>query len=60
MFLEKQIIPTPDGGLIVSIGDKLIKYDKDLNLIKQVTLPSPLPPTQPEGEPPADGRENRR
>ncbi|MCM8769125.1 MAG: hypothetical protein NC911_05555 [Candidatus Omnitrophica bacterium] len=42
MIMDKQIIPTSDGGLIVSIGNKLIKYDKDLNLIREVTLPSPL------------------
>jgi len=47
-----QIIPTPDGGVIVFSGRQLIKYDKDLNLIKKVTIPlpdEPVPSVSPDG-----------
>ncbi|GEM_PF-3456321 len=47
-----QIIPTPDGGVIVFSGCQLIKYDKDLNLIKKVTIPlpdEPAPIVSPDG-----------
>jgi len=33
------MVSTEDGGVIVMIGKTLYKYDKDLNLIKQVELP---------------------
>lgn len=35
---DKSVIPTSDGGLIVSVANKLIKYDKDLNVIKEVEI----------------------
>jgi hypothetical protein len=34
-MMEKSIIATADGGIIVLAGNKLIKYDKDLNLLKE-------------------------
>jgi len=37
-MMSKAIATTEDGGVIVSAGDKLIKYDKDLNLIKEVKI----------------------
>jgi len=36
--MQKQIAPTNDGGVIVFSGNKLLKYDKDLNLIKEVEV----------------------
>lgn len=35
---EKQMVATEDDGVIILIGNKLIKYDKDLNLVKEVEL----------------------
>jgi len=36
--MQKQMVATNDGGVIVMIGNKLLKYDKDLNLVKGVEL----------------------
>lgn len=36
--MQKQMVATNDGGVIVMAGNKLLKYDKDLNLIKEVEL----------------------
>jgi hypothetical protein len=33
-----QVIPTSDGGIIVVSGNRLSKYDKDLNLKKETTV----------------------
>lgn len=37
-MMEKTILMTADGGVIVSAGNKLVKYDKDLNVIKEVEI----------------------
>ncbi|MBF0384359.1 MAG: hypothetical protein HQL27_00665 [Candidatus Omnitrophica bacterium] len=37
-MLEKTVIATSDGGVIVLAGNKLMKYDKDLNLVKEVEI----------------------
>ena len=37
-MMEKTIMPTSDGGIIVVFGNKLTKYDKDLNVVKEVEL----------------------
>ena len=37
-MMQKQIVATGDGGIIVAVGNKLIKYDKDLNVVKEVEL----------------------
>lgn len=36
--MQKQMVATNDGGVIVLVGNKLLKYDKDLNLVKEVEL----------------------
>ncbi len=36
--MQKQMAPTDDGGVIIMVGNKLLKYDKDLNLVKQADL----------------------
>ena len=36
--MQKQMVPTNDGGVIVMIGNKLLKYDKDLNLVKEAEV----------------------
>ena len=32
------VVGMEDGGVVVLMGDKLVKYDKDLNQEKEVTL----------------------
>ena len=39
--MEKSIVASNDGGVIVLAGHKLYKYDKNLNLVKEVELPRP-------------------
>lgn len=39
-MMEKKVVATSDGGIIVVTGSKLLKYDKDLNLIKEVEIKS--------------------
>ena len=36
--MQKQMVATNDSGVIVLAGNKLLKYDKDLNLVKEVEL----------------------
>ena len=38
MMMNKSMVATADGGVIVMAGNKLLKYDKDLNLQKEVEL----------------------
>ncbi len=38
MMMPRAMVASGDGGVIVLIGEKLQKYDKDLNLVKEVTL----------------------
>ena len=38
-MMGKQVIATTDGGVVVMSCNKLYKYDKDLNLIKEVEIP---------------------
>ena len=37
-MMAKSITATGDGGIVVMAGEKLIKYDKDLNLLKEVEV----------------------
>jgi len=37
-MMQKQIVATSDGGIIVAVGNKFTKYDKDLNIVKEVEL----------------------
>jgi hypothetical protein len=37
-MMKKEIVATSDGGVIVMADNKLFKYDKDVNLIKEVEL----------------------
>lgn len=37
-MMQKEMVATEDGGVIVLIGNKLMKYDKDLNLVKEVEI----------------------
>ncbi|MFH1622665.1 MAG: hypothetical protein ABIA97_06065 [Candidatus Omnitrophota bacterium] len=38
-MMQKQIVATEDGGVIVLTGNKLLKYDKNLNLKKEAEIP---------------------
>lgn len=38
MMMKREIVATRDGGVIVLFGNKLLKYDKDLNLKKEVKI----------------------
>ena len=35
---ERSIVPTSDGGVLVVVGSQMMKYDKDLNLVKEAEL----------------------
>lgn len=37
----RQVVATTDGGVVVLTGNKLSKFDKNLNLVKQIELPGP-------------------
>ena len=37
-MMEKSVIAAADGGVIVLVGNKLMKYDKNLNLIKEAEI----------------------
>ena len=35
---DKSLVATSDGGVVVLVGQKLIKFDKDLNIVKEVEI----------------------
>ena len=37
--MQTNMVATSDGGVIVLSGGKLIKYDNQLNVVKQIELP---------------------
>lgn len=41
MMMSGQMVAASDGGVIVMMGNKLMKYDKDLNLKKEVEIKMP-------------------
>ncbi len=38
MMMNKQMVSTSDGGVVVLFGHKLYKYDKNLNLVKEAEI----------------------
>ncbi len=38
MMMEKSVTPTSDGGVVVVAGNKITKYDKDLNLVNEAEI----------------------
>ncbi|MDP8253509.1 MAG: hypothetical protein P9X27_03815 [Candidatus Kaelpia aquatica] len=38
MMMGKSMVATEDGGVVVMIGNKLLKYDRNLNLKKEVKI----------------------
>ena len=41
---KAQMVATDEGGVIVLLGNKLMKYDADLNLVKDVEIQMPMGP----------------
>ncbi len=41
MMGKAQMVATDEGGVIVLAGNKLMKYDADLNLVKEVEIKMP-------------------
>lgn len=39
MMHKDSVVATSDGGVVVLSGPRLLKYDSDLNLVKEVELP---------------------
>lgn len=37
-MMSKKMVASGDGGVIVLVGNKLLKYDKDLNLVKEAEI----------------------
>ena len=44
MMGKVQMVATDEGGVIVLAGSKLLKYDADLNLVKEVEIKMPMGP----------------
>ena len=42
MMGKVQMVATDEGGVIVLAGNKLMKYDADLNIVKEVEVPMPM------------------
>ncbi len=38
MMMEKSVTSTSDGGVVVVTGNKITKYDKDLNVVKEAEI----------------------
>jgi hypothetical protein len=38
MMMEKKLMATQDGGLVLMMGNKLIKYDASMNMVKEVEI----------------------
>jgi hypothetical protein len=38
MMMRPIIIATSDGGVVVMMGDKLMKFDRELNLVKETKI----------------------
>jgi hypothetical protein len=38
MMMTRSMVASNDGGVIVMMGNKLMKYDKDLNLLKEAEI----------------------
>ena len=44
MMGKAQMVATDEGGVIVLAGQKLMKYDADLNLVKEAEIKMPMSP----------------
>ena len=43
MMGKTQMVATDEGGVIVLAGNKLMKFDADLNLVKEAEVKMPMP-----------------
>ena len=51
MMMEgKKLVATQDGGAILMMGNKLIKYDSQLNIVKEVEIKMDMEAMQPLGQ----------
>ena len=41
-MMEKNVVATSDGGIVIVAGNNLTKYDKNLKLVKEVELKSDM------------------
>lgn len=41
-MMHKSMVASADGGVIILSGQKLLKYDKDLNLVKEAAVPTDM------------------
>ncbi len=46
MMRKDSMVATSDGGIVVMAGPRLIKYDKDMTLVKEVEMPRGKPPAR--------------
>lgn len=37
-MMDRSVVATSDGGIVIVTGNKVTKFDKDLNLVKEVEL----------------------
>jgi hypothetical protein len=37
-MMDKTVVATSDGGIVIVMGNKITKYDKNLNVVKEVEL----------------------
>jgi len=33
--IQRQLVPLPDGGIIIVVGNKILKFDTNLNLVRE-------------------------
>lgn len=43
MMMKRTMLMTNDGGVIIMMGNKLIKFDKDLNMVKKAQIDLDIP-----------------
>ena len=41
MMMERTVVATSDGGVVVVSGNHIVKYDRGLKLVNQADLPKP-------------------
>lgn len=37
-MMQQSMVATSDGGVVIRAGDKLVKYDKNLNVVKEAEV----------------------
>lgn len=57
-MMHKKLVATDDGGVVLMMGNKLIKYDDKLNLVNEVEIKKCMPAEKSEQERPVGQPEN--